>query len=789
MKVRQFAQAGVSLSAMLWSVAASAQGLPTEDATAEQGGGEIVVTANRKAQSLQDVAMSVNVATGEQLEKLNLFDAKDISRISPGLELSNTTGRNNTTTLRGVGFDPDQGTGPTVQTYLNEVPTSAQTIFTALYDIGQIEILRGPQGLLRGLSAPAGAITITTRRPTFDNEIGGYMQGTTTDRHAYNVQGGVTLPFSDTFAIRAAAVVDGNRLNQVYNVNRDQHSRSMTESARLTLGWQPNSDLTAYLTYQYLEADNRQIQQVIGAGNAPTAGFGDPTLSGPAIDVGDYEGVIEGDARFRNNTHLVNLNVDYDLGNARLAFVGGYQKSRLNSELDADSGNAIPNYTSPQRLKVPFNVWTGELRLSSDTSSAFGWGVGAFYQKTTGTTVSSQRADVFFAPAPVSFGLLFPVGVTTTVPVNQETWSFNGNARFRAGQFTLEGGLRYTISKAKRVAEINVMGNVIQGIPDELRDQEDKPLTGGATLTWQPSRSFTGYLSYGHSFRSGTTGVGVPAGVSTDLLVTKPEKTDSIELGVKGSLFDRKLNFSLAAFYQKFDGFISRFPVINYNCREIAGQCNPAGPPPNADPAGLPVNGVFDFNYNADATIKGIEATIDARPTTFWDLSVSASYTKARYDKDARLPCNDFNGDGVPDGLGVPRINGNGNVSFCGYSRLADVPDFNLTANTELRIPTGGDLQPFVRGLVTYRPSVFSQGTAFDLPSRTIVDMFAGLRIGERWEITGFVRNLLDQRRITRISIDQFQTTTLAGSTYQSGYRLINATNPREFGLTTAFRF
>ena len=82
---------------------------------AADGGGEIVVTATREARSLQSVPMSVNVATGEQLQKLNIFDAKDVQQLAPGLEMTNTTGRNNTTTLRGLSFDPDQGTDPAVQ--------------------------------------------------------------------------------------------------------------------------------------------------------------------------------------------------------------------------------------------------------------------------------------------------------------------------------------------------------------------------------------------------------------------------------------------------------------------------------------------------------------------------------------------------------------------------------------------------------------------------------------------------------------------------------------------------
>lgn len=186
---------------------------------------DIIVTATRDARSLQDVPLSVNVATGETLQKLNLFDAKDISRLAPGLELTNTSGRNNTTTLHGIAFDPDSGTAPSVQVYFNEAPADAQFAYTALYDIQDIEVLRGPQGLFRGLTSPAGAITIATRKPSF-TDTNGYMQGTATDRNGYNVQGGVSLAFSDKFAIRVAGLVDGNRGNGVTDVTRSERSRT-----------------------------------------------------------------------------------------------------------------------------------------------------------------------------------------------------------------------------------------------------------------------------------------------------------------------------------------------------------------------------------------------------------------------------------------------------------------------------------------------------------------------------------------------------------------------------------
>lgn len=89
---------------------------------------EIIVTATRDARNLQDVAMQVNVASGDQLEKLNIFDVKDIQQIAPGLDLNNNDPRKNTTTLRGISFDPDQGTSPAVEVYYNEIPADAQTV-------------------------------------------------------------------------------------------------------------------------------------------------------------------------------------------------------------------------------------------------------------------------------------------------------------------------------------------------------------------------------------------------------------------------------------------------------------------------------------------------------------------------------------------------------------------------------------------------------------------------------------------------------------------------------------
>ena len=798
------------------AAAPAADAAPASDAPASS---DIIVTATRQQQRLQDVAMSVNVATGEQLEKFKIFDVKDISQLAPGLELTNTTGRNNTTTLRGVTFDPDQGTGPAVRVYLDETPVDPQTAYTAIYDIQQIEVLRGPQGLLRGLSAPAGSITIATRKPGFDR-VEGDFQATATDRAGYNVQGGVTLPFSDKLSIRVAGLVDGNRLNNVRDVNRNgERSQSRTESARITIGWRPTDNFKAYLTYQYLTADNRQFQQVIGTGGNPLGVYGtlfgfpsafilgafptDTTVrSGPALSVEDRGAVQEGVFRNRNNTHFINLQADYDLGPATLSFVGAHQFTKLTIDRDLDAANAIPGYIQNSSVITPYKVDTAELRLTSNNREGLGWGLGAFYTKQTGTTLVNQDNSLFqynvpanalvnpscdligasaFCPsgtfAPFTIPNALPLSVFVRVPVDTSTVSFNANLSYRAGPLRIEGGVRYSIIKGNQTTQQQISGAfnipLAEIIPANLQRRTDRPVTGGATISYEVTPELNVYAAYGHSFRSGSTKVAGPAYVTADLIRTNPEKTDSFEVGLKGSLFDRKANFTVAAFYQKLDSFLSRFTSIYW---QTAND--------------VPPNGTFDFNYNGNAKIKGIEGSLDLRPTPNWDLGVSAAYTHARWDN-ARLPCNDYAGTGVPNTTGgTPTVTGTGSVSYCIINdRLANTPDFSLNANTEIRFPMA-TVTPFVRALMTYTPSYYWWQSQYQFKDRELINLYVGARSNDgKWELDVFAKNLLNQQRITNISLGQVQTNAAVKGTFSPGYSVVNVTNPREFGATLSFHW
>ena len=159
---------GVSLLTLglcMPTIAAAQEG---EDAVIE----EVIVTAQKRSENIQDVPMTVEVITGATLEKNNLSKFQDVELLSPGLELNVIQDRQQVIQLRGVSFNPDSNATPTVEVYFNDATIPSTQAFRSIFDLGQIEVLRGAQGSLRGRTSPSGAITIETRRPEIENYEG-----------------------------------------------------------------------------------------------------------------------------------------------------------------------------------------------------------------------------------------------------------------------------------------------------------------------------------------------------------------------------------------------------------------------------------------------------------------------------------------------------------------------------------------------------------------------------------------------------------------------------------------
>lgn len=310
MKIRNLALAGVSLLSLATpAYAQDAQGT-TEDAA--NASGDIIVTARRREESLQEVPLVVNAVTNRTLEKLNIRDLRDVSSVVPGLSLvTNANGVGSIATLRGINFDVNSsGNNGTVEFYLNDEPVSSGIVLQSMFDIGQIEVLRGPQGTLRGRASPSGSITVTTRLPDME-EFGGYLNGTMTTLDQQNVQGGINIPIiKGMLALRVAGLFDDNELNRVRSINPNSHGispKQETRSERVTLEFKPTDNIDIVGRYQHFVTNWHVYDQVESANLAVSGLPASPVLIRPQ----DRESVMDLSRINRNAFDIFNVQAEW----------------------------------------------------------------------------------------------------------------------------------------------------------------------------------------------------------------------------------------------------------------------------------------------------------------------------------------------------------------------------------------------------------------------------------------------------------------------------------------------
>jgi iron complex outermembrane recepter protein len=787
-----FLMAGVSISA-----SAYAQGVAEQ--AAQRAGtepGDIIVTAQRRSESLQKVPMTVSVASGDQLQKLVLTDFKDLQQLSPGLELTNSDGRRNVATIRGISFEPDTGGDPAVDIYFNDIAVDAQTVFGAIYDVGQIEVLRGPQGIFRGRTSPAGAITLATRRANLD-EIEGYVQGSLSTRDAINAQGGVSLPLvPGKLAMRVAGLADFNRGGFVKRLD-GKESSNKTMSGRVSFAFTPTSGFRANLMYQYFHSDLTPFQAMFGPGNQPFALLGDPTSTGPALTLEDRRSLGTTVPRFINSTHLITLDTELDLtDNIMWSVNAGYQVTKQKQIYpNANTEVSVPGYVASTRLTLPPKTLTIDSRISSTGDGPFNWMVGGYWQQFNSvSTYYSSDSDLFngfpFAPLPVTAAPPTNAVSDLVIPIRKDAYAAFGSVRYNfTNSLRVEAGLRYNWFSFDQQTVFSYclpdfgfcpVDNVAAYGPD-LAKRSNKALTGGASLSYDLNSDVTAYISYGRSYRAPAAQNGAALSGITDpsLLLSRPEKSDAFEGGVRAKMLDSRLNLSISAFYQKYKDYLAYLPGVN--ARDFQGTIT-----------SIPTS------INGDAISKGVEFQLSGRVSDNFDLGLSGSYVDAHYDN-ATVPCNQT--DPVTGAAFIPEGQ---NVAFCTRNdRIAQVPKFTATVNGEVRFQTGS-LTPFVRWLANYRPGFNSTQDDYKYRDIVNVNLYLGIRgDDDKWEVSLFAKNLLDQARATIVGNQQLQQgigvvldptsfaplTGVSGAPILSGYRTAVITPPREFGLNASFKW
>lgn len=764
---------------------------------------EIIVTARRRDESIQDVPLVVQAVTAQELTNLNIRDFKDIQTLVPGLNISTTqNGIQSATTLRGVNFDVTaSGNNGTVEFYLNDSPVSAGLLFTAMFDVGQIEVLRGPQGTLRGRASPSGSITVTTRQPDL-SEAGGYMIGTINDIGGWNVNGAINVSvLEDKLAVRVAGLLDENDDNDVPSINNPLDPFSKTQGIRASVLFEPFNFLTTSFSYTGIDRRRRSFDQVESAEIADPALPASPVL----IRASDRLSVMRTPRTTHEIYKIYNWQAELRLAGQKLNYVGSYKKQDNFSEEPADRG-AVYGPGFPERIYqaglgtfVHSNSKTHEIRLSSDERVAgiFDYVAGYLWSKTSNPTDLTSDTLVWFGPPQPSLSNLFMEVVTPIFRLAEtKERSIFGNITAHIADATeLSGGIRYIKYQDEGALAV---GCVTCISPPTVVAQDLDATIYSASLKHRFSEDVMAYASFGTSWRAGGS---TNATLLRDfqitpflqgLLIPDPEKSESYEIGVKTDLLDHRLRLNVSAYHQTFDNF-------QYFQRSlfVAGS-SLDGAPRVEQTTGMAVG--------VPAKVTGVEAEAEFLATDQWSLGAVASYAKSKV-KNGSVPCNDFydaagnvGSDGVPDSqtpnfADIMAATGGNGVAFCQFNGRAGLAaPFTATLQSEYNHPISSNMDGYVRGLVSYFGK--SQNDPLnlidDISAYALVNLFAGIRDpGGSWEVGGYVKNVFDTGRILirEASVNTVEIRSPGPATVSSAYRTVSYTAPREFGITARVSF
>ncbi|MCX8475952.1 MAG: TonB-dependent receptor [Sphingomonas sp.] len=550
---------------------------------------EIIVTAQKRAENVQDVPIAITALGSEQLSATGALDTEDLKAAAPALNVTTAVGGFGLPRIRGIGAT-GQGVGieNPVAVYVDGVYYSAAFgVLQSLFDAEQVAVLKGPQGTLFGRNATGGLIQITTRGPDYEWNAKaqfGYGNFETVEGAAY-VSGGlssnVAISLSGQYQVR----------NQGFGTNvftGGEVKDDRNWSTRAKLLFEPGATTRIVLSADYNGRD---------AAEPAFANFGRNTLGQdvPAQIVArggdpEYDIFSDFDPQLQARQWGVGLTIDQELGFADLKSITAYRKSNLLTFFDPDGTTtatlAIGNHYSDKQF-------TQEINLVSSGTGPFQWVIGAFYMWDEGE----------ISPRPTWTRQIFRGNYTDSLAVS----TLNSLAGFVEGSYSLTdatrltAGVRYTRDERKLEAfnqtYTAATGAITNGAVTNDERVFEKP-SWKVSIDHRFSPEILAYASYNRGFRSGTF---VPQ--ATPILVLQPEVVDAYEVGFKTDLFDRRVRFNLAGYY---------YDQTNVQVVQIiAGTQNV---------------------YNAKgARIKGLDGDISVKVTDGLRIFGGFNYTDARY--------------------------------------------------------------------------------------------------------------------------------------------------------------
>lgn len=684
---------------------------------------EIVVTAQKRAESSQDVPISIQAIGADTLEKLGATEVTDLAQSAPSLSIGGVPGSQRAMGLRGVvDYSRNIGIDSRMGVYVDGVYQGrSSTASQPLLGLDSVEILRGPQGTLFGMNTVSGAINLNTRKAS--DEFAGQVSAGAGNEGFWTGSLYLNGPLSENF-FGSVAYTHQEHDGWYENPNLGRKIGSLKEDgARGQLRWLPTDQLEVILAGDYGKTETDGPLYVRASDPAYY------TEKGPELDRTEFWGSA--------------LTFNYETqGGYTLTSISAYRENEYLARVDEDFTALVEAFQT--QFDEQADQFSQELRLVSPIGQRFDWIAGLYYfdsKVSTGRNI--HLAPPLLPSAALSGGVAIPSDITTT---NYAAY-VHGNYRF-TDKLELTAGLRYMdVEKKLDYTQVNTPDDLdaaynflvnVLGYPAPvaaaLAPQIPGVLLGGPNLAYKDKYSddavtptiglnyrFTdeilGYVKYSNGFQSG--------GFNADFAPPLPpgqwipfdsESVDAYEIGLKSTLADGRLRLNVDAFMQRYKDFQIFQRVLNGN------------------------TSIQIVSNAGKATSQGIETEITWLPTDRLQLTLNGAWTDATYDRFE----NPAPQPGEPDDF-------NGN--YLNYA-----PKFKVFAGVQYVQPIGG------AGDVTFNVDYSYQDKMYSDPrNRATFDLIPSYDLwnarvtyasaGDRWNVSAWIRNATDEEYITNHSL------------------------------------
>lgn len=690
-------------------------------APAEEGLADIVVTAQRRSQNIQDVPIAITAVSGDALTKAGIRDPRDLTLLEPSLSLQAGTSASTTALfIRGVGIgDFNSNTTGAVGVYVDDVfmGANAGKLFN-IFDGDGVEVLKGPQGTLYGRNTTAGAIRFTSRKPSDDLRIdASALYGRFNE---VNLEAGIGGPLiADLLKVRFAGTttrrdgwlynrITGNKLNDV-----------KTWAARAIVDLTPAEGLLLRGTVHVgrNRGGARQFaflgQGVTFSGapsfvnGVPANGFGYADTDDD-LNRGDYD--VEGKERI--DVLGASLMAEWRLDAATLTSITAYEQVNRHTLEDSDASPS--NVLTATYIDRP-RQFSQELRLASVGGGPFNWIFGGFYFHDDLTTRSSYDVLRLVRSPSQPLGGFDPEAQIANAyfPYTQKTKStaLFGQADYRiASGLTATLGLRASrdrigldyLSVFAEPAPVGFFPRVAFNGEKTFRD-----LSYRAALNYKFSDSMI-YAAYSKGYNSGGFAGGA-ASSADQLLPYKSERLYSYEAGVKSELFNHRIRLNTSAFYYKYDDL----QVFVFDTSRL-----------------VPVQRKLNAG---SADLYGLEVSLNAQPTKQLNVSGGLTYLHTEFTRFVALADADYRG-----------------------NRLINAPTLSATAGFAFTQPVNDWWNVRLSAEAQYRSSIFltpDNASLGRVPAYALVNARAAwVSSDDRYEFAVWAKNITGKRYVNFIS-------------------------------------